>query len=60
MDNYLNCNECAQEDHTGQFCRCESRNIRVAKEMRSRNESLWSKSQPERLSERTPKDEAIV
>lgn len=60
MDDYLRCNSCKREDHEGQFCRCESRNIRIAKEIRSRGESPWSKLQPERLSEKTPEGEAIV
>lgn len=25
------CHECLPEDHEGEFCRCESRNIRIAK-----------------------------
>ncbi len=60
MDDYLRCKSCMESDHEGQFCRCEGRNIRIAKEMRSRGESPWFKSQPERLSEKTSKEEAIV
>jgi len=60
VDDYLKCKSCKQDDHEGQFCRCETRNIRIAKERRSRNESFCSTSQPERLSEKTPKGDAIV
>lgn len=60
MDDYLKCKSCIESEHEGQFCRCVARNIRIAKEIRSRGESPWSKLQPERLSERTPKGEAIV
>ena len=41
MDDYLKCDECSEENHNGQFCRCESRNIRIAEEMRSKNISPW-------------------
>jgi hypothetical protein len=46
MDDYLKCNKCYESDHEGKFCRCEDRNIRIAKEQRNKNESPW---QPERL-----------
>jgi hypothetical protein len=52
-NDYLRCNSCVESEHEGQFCRCEERNIRIAKEMRSRGESPWTKSQPERLNEKT-------
>lgn len=45
----LKCDKCSDEDHEGIFCRCESRNIRIAKEKREKGECPWSKSQPERL-----------
>jgi len=48
MEDYLKCNICLASEHNDKFCRCEARNIRVAKEMRSRSESPWLKSQPER------------
>ncbi len=43
MDDYLKCEKCPQVDHEGAFCRCEDRNIRIAKEQRSRKESPWMK-----------------
>lgn len=50
MDDYLKCTKCADQEHEGIFCRCEMRNIRVAKERRNRGESPWkSLLQPERL-----------
>jgi len=49
MNNYLKCEICVESDHEGQFCRCEGRNIKIAKEMRAREESPWLTSQPERL-----------
>lgn len=43
MDDYLKCPKCKKEDHEGVFCRCEDRNIRIAKERRARGESAWDK-----------------
>ena len=40
----LKCSKCSEEDHEGHFCRCESRNIDIAKELRERGMSPWSKS----------------
>lgn len=34
----LKCDRCLQEDHEGFFCRCESRNINLAKQLRSEKE----------------------
>jgi hypothetical protein len=31
------CDKCSEEDHEGDFCRCESRNIRLAKQKRKEN-----------------------
>lgn len=42
----LQCSKCATEDHDGfnnYFCRCESRNIKLAKELRERGITAWSK-----------------
>ncbi len=36
MDDYLKCKKCPDSDHEGMFCRCEDRNIRIAKERRER------------------------
>jgi hypothetical protein len=44
MDDYLKCKICSPEKHepNGWACRCEGRNIRVAKERRARGEkSGW-------------------
>ncbi len=30
----LKCEKCSEEDHEGYFCRCESRNIALAKQIR--------------------------
>lgn len=49
MDDYLKCNKCLESEHDNWACRCEDRNIRVAKERRARGEIPWQKSQPERL-----------
>jgi hypothetical protein len=38
----LKCSKCAAEDHHGHFCRCESRNIQLAKELRKRGISPWN------------------
>ncbi len=38
MDDYWKCTKCNEEDQEGQFCRCEDRNIRIAKEKRRRND----------------------
>jgi|SRR6185503_11410080 len=35
------CPKCVIEEHEGIFCRCESRNIQVAKRQRERHESPW-------------------
>lgn len=43
MNDYLKCDKCTEEDHNGQFCRCENRNIRIAKEMRLRQGSWLQK-----------------
>lgn len=40
----LKCEKCSEEDHDGfnnYFCRCEDRNIKLAKQLRS-NKSSWS------------------
>lgn len=39
---YEKCFKCIDEDREGRFCRCEDRNIRIAKEQRKRNECPWS------------------
>ena len=38
------CDKCSPEDHDGFFCRCEMRNIEVAKELRKNDQSPWKKS----------------
>lgn len=38
---YLKCPKCLPQDHTGQFCRCENRNMIIAKEARKRGKSSW-------------------
>jgi hypothetical protein len=52
LDNFLNkcecevnltCEKCAPEDHEGHFCRCEGRNISIAKYLRSKDLSPWQK-----------------
>ena len=35
---HIKCDKCSDEDHEGQFCRCEDRNIRIAKERRANNQ----------------------
>jgi hypothetical protein len=37
------CEICKPEDHEGKFCRCESRNIDIAKQIREKKESPWKK-----------------
>ncbi len=39
-EDHLKCKKCSDEDHEGQFCRCEGRNIRVAKEKRAKDEFI--------------------
>lgn len=51
----LKCEKCASEDHEGPFCRCESRNIELARQIRYAKEDKGQDhigDQPERLSER--------
>lgn len=38
----LKCSKCPEEDHEGHFCRCEPRNIHIAKELRERGMSPWN------------------
>lgn len=45
MNNITFCSECLPEDHDGVFCRCESRNIEVAKKLREGGQSPWEKRQ---------------
>ena len=42
----LNCSKCSTQDHHGHgnyFCRCEGRNIKLAKELRERGMNPWQK-----------------
>ncbi len=41
------CNICKKEDHEGMFCRCESRNISLAKHLRSTGKSKWVRREKE-------------
>ena len=41
MDDYFKCKICKESDHEGQYCRCESRNIRISKEKRKRDQGFW-------------------
>ena len=36
MDDFKKCSKCPPEDHVDWACRCEDRNIRVAKERRKK------------------------
>lgn len=52
MDDYYKCKICSAEEHEGHrraFCRCESRNIRVAKEQRKRGEDWFSNKKSKKL-----------
>ncbi len=42
MDDLLKCSTCPETDHEGQFCRCESRNIRISKQNRIDGKSEWN------------------
>ena len=42
------CDKCLPEDHEGRFCRCEPRNIAIARELRRLGLSGWQTNQPER------------
>ena len=46
QEDYLRCKICKKADHEGQFCRCEDRNVRIAKEQRARGESAWKSEWP--------------
>lgn len=35
------CEKCSVEDHEGHFCRCEMRNIEIAKILRKEDKSPW-------------------
>jgi hypothetical protein len=37
------CSNCTKEEHEGYFCRCEGRNIRLAKQEREEGKSVWIK-----------------
>lgn len=37
------CTRCLPADHEGYFCRCESRNMRIAKDHRAEIGQAWSK-----------------
>lgn len=41
MDDYLKCKKCTQKDHEDIFCRCEERNIRIARKKRLMGEDPW-------------------
>jgi hypothetical protein len=44
----LQCSKCRTQDHHGHnnyFCRCEDRNIKLAKELRERGISTWEKKE---------------
>ncbi len=49
MHDYLKCTICKESDHEGKACRCEMRNIRVAKEARRIGESPWNKMLQEKM-----------
>ena len=38
------CEKCSDEDHEGFFCRCEPRNIKLAKQRREKGLSVWKKN----------------
>jgi hypothetical protein len=38
------CPKCPESDHDGIFCRCEMRNIRIARAKRNNGESPWKDS----------------
>lgn len=44
-EDYHQCMKCPPEKHEGAFCRCEDRNIRIAKERRSNKEDHWKKKE---------------
>ena len=39
----LKCSRCSDEDHEGYFCRCEGRNIQLAKQLRQKGMSTLTK-----------------
>ena len=46
----LQCSKCPTQDHHGHnnyFCRCEGRNIKLAKELRERGIDTWKKEETE-------------
>src|ERR1700676_2948743 len=49
------CSKCVPEDHEGFFCRCESRNMEVAKQLRDIGLSPWmiKKNQARDVHEKT-------
>ncbi len=38
----LVCSKCTKEEHEGYFCRCEDRNIRLARQIREEGKSPWN------------------
>lgn len=47
------CTRCLPVDHEGYFCRCESRNMRIAKDHRAEIGQAWAKLR--KLSEKRQK-----
>ena len=37
----LTCSKCNPEDHDANFCRCEDRNIKLAKQLRKEGKGAW-------------------
>lgn len=35
------CPNCTKEEHEGYFCRCEGRNIRLARQLREEGKGAW-------------------
>lgn len=42
----LKCDKCSEKEHEWFFCRCEMRNIAVAKYLRDQGEPPWIYKQP--------------
>ncbi len=46
--NIESCEKCPKSDHEGIYCRCEPRNIAIAKMIREKGTSPWHKIAKER------------
>lgn len=49
MKDFLKCEKCSESEHEGIYCRCEMRNLRIAKECRANGQSPWKKLRDQKV-----------